>query len=200
MLGAVGQQLAQQALGGAKQHMVAAAAGLMTDSFHAMRFADSGRSSDHQVLPLLHEVTAGQIAQGGRRQGFLVEVEIKLLKRLLQLQEEAGLTLITPEELLLIQQMWKAARDPDDGRGVARIVNKQRGIIMSADLRELNRLRELEEEVASEKNINPDILRRMLAKVEEYSESHRAHGLPDDLLNILKDDLAEHESLAAIEN
>jgi hypothetical protein len=29
----------------------------------------------------------------------------------------------------------------------------------------------------------------MLAKVEEYSESHRAHGLPDDLLNILKDDL-----------
>jgi hypothetical protein len=29
----------------------------------------------------------------------------------------------------------------------------------------------------------------MLAKVEEYSESHRAHGLPDDHLNILKDDL-----------
>ena len=26
----------------------------------------------------------------------------------------------------------------------------------------------------------------MVAKVEEYSESHRAHGLPDDLLNILK--------------
>jgi hypothetical protein len=29
----------------------------------------------------------------------------------------------------------------------------------------------------------------MTAKVEEFSESHRAHGLPDDLLNILKDDL-----------
>jgi hypothetical protein len=26
-------------------------------------------------------------------------------------------------------------------------------------------------------------------KVEEYSESHRAYGLPDDLLNILKDDV-----------
>jgi DNA sulfur modification protein DndC len=51
------------------------------------------------------------------------------------------------------------------------------------------RLCELEEEVAREKAINADILRRMLAKVEEYSESHRAHGLPDDLLNILKDDL-----------
>ena len=60
---------------------------------------------------------------------------------------------------------------------------------MSADLKELNRLRELEEEVAREKTINADTLRRMLAKVEEYSESHRAHGLPDDLLNILKDDL-----------
>lgn len=60
---------------------------------------------------------------------------------------------------------------------------------MNADLRELNRLRELEEEVAREKTINADALRRMLAKVEEYSESHRAHGLPDDLLSILKDDL-----------
>jgi DNA sulfur modification protein DndC len=113
----------------------------------------------------------------------------ELLSRLLALQEETGLQLISPEELLLIQQMWKAARDPDDGRGVARLVNKQRGVIMNTDLKELNRLRELEEEVAQEKGINADTLRRMIAKVEEYSESHRAHGLPDDLLNILKDDL-----------
>lgn len=123
-----------------------------------------------------------------------IEARRELLKRLLKLQEDTGLTLITPEELLLIQQQWKAARDPDDGRGVARIVNKQRGVIMSADLKELNRLREMEEAVAREKSINADILRRMLAKVEEYSESHRAHGLPDDLLNILKDDL---ETLSA---
>ena len=120
---------------------------------------------------------------------LLIKGRRELLKQLLKLQEETGLIVITPEELLLIQQMWKAARDPDDGRGVARIVNRQRGIIMSADLKELNRLRELEEEVAREKTINADTLRRMLAKVEEYSESHRAHGLPDDLLNILKDDL-----------
>ena len=33
-----------------------------------------------------------------------------------------------------------------------------------------------------------DTLRRLLARVEEYSERHRAFGLPDDLLNILKDD------------
>jgi DNA sulfur modification protein DndC len=120
---------------------------------------------------------------------LLIKGRRELLKQLLKLQEETGLIVITPEELLLIQQMWKAARDPDDGRGVARIVTRQRGIIMSADLKELNRLRELEEEVAREKTINTDTLRRMLAKVEEYSESHRAHGLPDDLLNILKDDL-----------
>jgi hypothetical protein len=65
---------------------------------------------------------------------------------------------------------------------------------MSADLKELNKLRELEEEVATEKTISTDTLRRMLAKVEEYSESHRAHGLPDDLLNILKDDLYRNTS------
>ena len=128
---------------------------------------------------------------------LLISARRELLKQLLALQEEVGLQLISPEELLLIQQMWKAARDPDDGRGVARIVNKQRGVIMSADLNELNRLREMEEEVAREKGIDAETLRRMLAKVEEYSESHRAHGLPDDLLNILKDAL-ENQSAGAI--
>lgn len=118
-----------------------------------------------------------------------IEGRRKLLKRLLKLQEETELTLITPEELLLIQQQWKAARDPDDGRGVARIVNKQRGVIMSADLKELNKLRELEEEVAREKSIDADMLRRMLAKVEEYSEYVHARGLQEDLLRILRDEL-----------
>jgi len=61
-----------------------------------------------------------------------------------------------------------------------------------SDWKETNRLRELQEEVAAEKDIRADTLRRLLAKVEEYSESHHAVGLPDDLLNILKDDL-EHE-------
>ena len=120
---------------------------------------------------------------------LLISARRELLAKLLALQEDVGLQLISPEELLLVQQMWKAARDPDDGRGVARIVNRQRGVIMSTDLNELNRLRELQEEVAVEKGIRADTLRRLLAKVEEYTESHRAHGLPDDLLNILNDDL-----------
>jgi hypothetical protein len=60
---------------------------------------------------------------------------------------------------------------------------------MNTDLNQLNRLRELEEEVAREKGINPETLRRMVAKVEEFSESHRARGRPDDLLNVLKRDL-----------
>ncbi len=117
----------------------------------------------------------------------------ELLRRLLKLQEEMGFELISEEELLLIQKFWKAAREPDDGRGVARIVNKLKGVHM-IDLKEAGRLQELQEEVASEKGISVNILRRMLAKVEEYSESHRAQGLPDDLLNILKDDLYEVES------
>lgn len=66
---------------------------------------------------------------------------------------------------------------------------------MNANLTELNRLRELEEEVARELGVRADALRRMLAKVEEYSESHRAHGLPDDFLNILKDDLSRREAV-----
>ena len=126
---------------------------------------------------------------------LLITARRELLRDLLHLQEEVQLQLISPEELLLIQQMWKAARDPDDGRGVARIVNRQKGVIMNADLSELSRLREMEEEVAAEKGINADTLRRMLSKVEEYSESHRAVGLPDDLLNILKDDLSRNQAI-----
>ncbi|MGH8501212.1 MAG: hypothetical protein ACREVE_01835 [Gammaproteobacteria bacterium] len=45
---------------------------------------------------------------------------------------------------------------------------------MNADLNKSNRLRETEKKVAQELGIRPDTLRRMLAKVEEYSESHRA--------------------------
>lgn len=71
---------------------------------------------------------------------------------------------------------------------------RQKGIIMS-DWKETNRLRELQEEVAAEKGIRADTLRRLLAKVDEFSESHRAFGLPDDLLNILKDGLAENGEL-----
>ncbi len=120
---------------------------------------------------------------------LLITARRELLTKLLDLQEDVGLKLISPEELLLIQQMWKVARNPDDGRGVARIVNKQRGVMMNADLSELSRLREIENKVAAEKGISAQTLRRMVAKVEEYSESHRAHGLPDNLLNILKDDV-----------
>lgn len=113
----------------------------------------------------------------------------ELLERLLRLQQETELQLISPEELLLIQQLWKTARDPDDGIGVARIVKGTNGDNVEIDKPERDRLSALEESVADEKGIRASTLRRMLAKVEEYSESHRAHGLPDDLLNILNDDL-----------
>lgn len=113
----------------------------------------------------------------------------ELLERLLRLQQETELQLISPEELLLIQQLWKTARDPDDGIGVARIVKGTNGDHVDTEKHEGDRLSALEESVSSERGIRASTLRRMLAKVEEYSESHRAHGLPDDLLNILNDDL-----------
>ena len=125
----------------------------------------------------------GPLTIGARRE---------LLTHLIKLQEQTGLNLISEDELFLIQQFWKTARNPDDGGGVGRIVSRQKGIVMS-DWKETNRLRELQEQIASEKGIRADTLRRLLAKVDEYSESHRAFGLPDDLLNILKDDL-EHEA------
>ena len=121
-----------------------------------------------------------------------IKARRELLTHLIKLQEDTGLKLIGEDELFLIQQFWKTARNPDDGGGVGRIVSRQKGIVMS-DWKETNRLRELQEEIASEKGIRADTLRRLLEKVDQFSESHRAFGLPDDLLNILKDDL-EYET------
>ncbi len=128
-----------------------------------------------------------------------IEARRELLARLLKLQEETGLRVISDDELFLIQRMWNGARTPDDGNGVARIIGRQRGILMN-DWNDTTELRQTQEAVASEKDIRVDTLRRLLSKVEEYSESHRAFGLPDDLLNILKDDLEEQAKSGAVKD
>lgn len=128
-----------------------------------------------------------------------IEARRELLSRLIKLQEETGLRVISDDELLLIQKMWNGARRPDDGNGVARIIERQRGILMN-DWDDTTELRQTQESVANEKGISSDTLRRLLSKVEEYSESHRAFGLPDDLLNILKDDLEEQAQSEVVKN
>ena len=64
--------------------------------------------------------------------------------------------------------------------------------ISQGDARKPDRLHQLQDEVAREKGLSPDTLRRLLAKVEQYSECHRANGLPDELLAILNEDLGHH--------
>ena len=77
---------------------------------------------------------------------------------------------------------------PDDGRGVARLVNEQRGIPMN-DNPQTARLRKLEAKVAEEKGLSAETLQRLVGKVEEHSEMQRAHGLLQDLHRILQDDI-----------
>jgi DNA sulfur modification protein DndC len=120
-----------------------------------------------------------------------IEARKELLNRLLTLQEETNLQLINEEELLLIQKYWKTAREPDNGNGVARIVNSIRGNDAMGDHKETEKIFELQDQVCVEKDVSPDALRRMLAVVEQYTDSHRAVGLPDELLRVLTDDLRE---------
>jgi DNA sulfur modification protein DndC len=121
----------------------------------------------------------------------------EVLGKLLQLEADTGLSILSEEELFLIQRLWKSARDPDDGYGVGRIVSEQRGIPMN-EPEEQDKLRELEESIAAESGISTATLRRMLAKVADYGESHRAFGLPDELLQILQDDLRERPEAAVL--
>jgi DNA sulfur modification protein DndC len=122
----------------------------------------------------------------------------ELLAQLLQLEAESGLDILSQEELFLIQRFWKSARNPDDGIGVARIVSQHRGTPMS-ELKHEDRLMELEEDIAAKSGIASATLRRLLAKVAEYGESHRAQGLPDELLQILQDDLRDNPDTQIVE-
>ena len=46
---------------------------------------------------------------------FTISARRELLTHLIKLQEHTGLKLISEDELFLIQQFWKTARNPDDG-------------------------------------------------------------------------------------
>lgn len=111
-----------------------------------------------------------------------------LLEELLSAQKQTGYKLISEEELFKIQELWRSARNPDDGTGVGRIMHEVRGTAMN-EPNKMADLSHIQELVCKEKDVDVDTLRRMIGKVEEYIDSHRAHGLPDDLLNILKDDM-----------
>jgi hypothetical protein len=66
-------------------------------------------------------------ANGERNNGsdgpgpLTIEACRELLKKLMAFQDETHVQAITPVELLLIRQFWKAACDPDVGRGVERV-------------------------------------------------------------------------------
>jgi DNA sulfur modification protein DndC len=130
---------------------------------------------------------------------LLLSARKDLLKELLELQSQTGLGLITDDELFLIQQIWRGARDPDDGRGVARLVNQQRGLPMN-DLRQTARLRKLETDVAEEKDLSAETLIRLVGKVEEYSEMQRARNLQLELQRILQDDIRVSAGAPAIDS
>lgn len=117
---------------------------------------------------------------------LLLSARKDLLKELLELQAKIGLPLITDDELFLIQQIWRGERGSDNGRGVAHLINQQRGIPMN-DLRQTARLRKWEAEVAEDKGLSPETLQRLVGKIEEYSEMQWARGFTDQLNTVHKD-------------
>ncbi len=123
----------------------------------------------------------GPITMRGRRH---------LLTELLKLEQNMGLSLIDSEELRLIQQFWKSARNPDDGIGVGRIINKIRGGNMEHNTRDqLSRLQEMQDSICESMDLSSKTISRLLSVVEQHSEKHRAHGLPAQLIDILNDEV-----------
>ena len=123
----------------------------------------------------------------------------ELLSFLLALQDDTGMDVISEEELHWIQTFWNSARDPDSGTGVVNIIFQQKGEKMPV-MNNDNHLTEIEKIIAKEKNISLGTLRRLIAKVEEYGESHRAVGLSDELLQILQDDLRQQSNVEELYN
>jgi DNA sulfur modification protein DndC len=123
-----------------------------------------------------------------------IDARKDLLAKLIALQDATNLNVISDEELHYIQTFWNSSRNPDDGSGVANIIFQQKGDTMPSSTDETE-LKEIEERVTKSKGISLNTLRRLLAKVEEYGESHRAMGLPDELLQILQDDLRDSKGI-----
>ena len=55
--------------------------------------------------------------------------------------------------------------------------------------KQAQRLRAMVEDVSDARRLNPETMHRLVAKIEEFSESHRAAGLVGDLQRILQDDI-----------
>lgn len=66
-----------------------------------------------------------------------IEARKELLAKLLALQEESKLPVISEEDLHWIQTYWNSARNPDDGTGVVNIIFQQKGDAVSLVLRTL---------------------------------------------------------------
>jgi DNA sulfur modification protein DndC len=114
-----------------------------------------------------------------------------LLEKLLRLQQDMIMSIVTEEELHWIQLFWKSARCPDDGTGVAGLIFQQKGGSMPT-LPDAQ-LSIIKKEVADEKGISIEILTRLIEKIEEYSESQRAQGLSNELRQILQDALNQNQ-------
>ena len=55
--------------------------------------------------------------------------------------------------------------------------------------KQAQRLRTLVEDVSGSRHLSPETMHRLVAKIEEFSESHKAMGLVSDLQRILQDDI-----------
>ncbi len=61
---------------------------------------------------------------------------------------------------------------------------------MMNDFQDKDKLLSLQERICSENDVSSDVLQNLLEVVEDYTDSHRPHGLQDKLLDILKEDFS----------
>lgn len=60
-----------------------------------------------------------------------------------------------------------------------------------------DRLSELQEDICKQEGVSSQTLQRLLDAVQRHSENHSARGLPDELLDILKDEIKTKEGKEA---
>ena len=153
-------------------------------------------NGEEWMLPLLEfrdwlrDLRNAETARDTRRRNgqpgigpFTMQTRCRILKRLLQIQEEVDQPLITEEELIAIQFQWNY--DGYFGETVSTIVNKVKGDSFDMPENPIDERRKEEfkilEEVCNEKNVSPEHIKELLEVERGKLSFLRRNGMFQDI-------------------
>ncbi|MBI3649441.1 MAG: DNA phosphorothioation system sulfurtransferase DndC [Acidobacteria bacterium] len=133
---------------------------------------------------------------------FTRDARAEILKRLLTVQRETGLSLISDEELSAIQWIWH--HDFHDAPVVAEIYKEVFGkevlVVRDEIVKRRKEERDLLEQICAEEGVPPELIEQLVQIEKDKSGLMRRHGLYQDIDMALKKYLKRNPEDASVED